>query len=178
MNDLQWLVRPAVASDRAALQAFSCAQPGAPWEEEVEAFVRDRLWEWASDPRAKSNDPRLLLLLESATGNLLGVAAHEKIVLLGPGKKEFAASRLHLLAIVRDWQGRRFGSGERVSDVMFSAALKDITDRVPPRHARVFAVVHEKNERSLKACRRHGFTEELDRVSPAYRRLLTAHKSA
>ncbi len=178
MSDPEWFIRSARASDRARLRTFTCAQPGVPWEEEVEAYIRNALWQWASDPHAKSNDPRLLLLLERATGRLLGVTAHEMTRLVGPDKKEFAATKLEVVALSRDWQGRRFGSGERASDVLFSAILKDIADRVPPRYARVFAIVHEKNERSLKVCRRHGFTEEMDRnpMSPSYRRLLTAHK--
>ncbi len=135
MSAPEWIVRPARASDRAALSAFSCARPGVPWEGEVEEFIQRPLWQWARDPHAKSNDPRLLLLLERATGKLVGVAAHERITLLGPDKEEFAATKLEVLAIS-----------------------------------------HEENERSLEVCRRHGFIEELSRVSPSYRRLLTAHK--
>jgi hypothetical protein len=37
----------------------------------------------------------------------------------------------------------------RASDVIMSAVMADIEHRVPPRHARVFAVVHEDNARML-----------------------------
>ncbi len=77
------------------------------------------------------------------------------------------------------WQGRCFNSGGRASDVLLSGALGDIAARVPPRKARVLAIVHEDNARSLAVCRRHGFTEELSRnpMSPFYRRLITAHRN-
>lgn len=156
MSAPEWIVRPARASDRAALSAFSCARPGVPWEEEVEEFIQKQLWQWATDPHAKSNDPRLLLLLERVTGKLVGVAAHERITLLGPDKEEFAATKLEVLAISCEWHGRRFESGERASDVLLSATLKDINERVPPQYRRVLAIVHEENERSLEVCRRHG----------------------
>jgi hypothetical protein len=77
-----------------------------------------------------------------------------------------------------EWQRRTFTNGERASDVLMSGVMTDVVARVPPRFARVMAVVHEDNLRSIKLCRKHGFTEELSRAEqlPSYRRLLTAHK--
>lgn len=57
--------------------------------------------------------------------------------------------------------------------VLMSSIVADVIARVPPRAARIFAVVHEDNARSLALCRRHGLTEELSRPHPAYRRLVT-----
>ena len=54
-----------------------------------------------------------------------------------------------------------------------AAAMTDINSRRPPRDARVFAVVHEDNTRSLAVLRRFGLTEEMSRPTPYYRRLIT-----
>ncbi len=58
-----------------------------------------------------------------------------------------------------------------------SAAMTDISTRVPPRDARVFAVVHEDNVRSIALCKRHGLVAEMSRATDLsrYRRLVTAH---
>lgn len=74
------------------------------------------------------------------------------------------------------WQGRRFVTGEHVSDVVMSAAMVDIQGRVPPRHARVFAVIHEANVRSIALARRHGLVHEMSRPAAAYRRFMTEHR--
>ena len=89
----------------------------------------------------------------------------------------FAATKLEVIAIARAWQGQRFSSGERASDVLMSAVMTDVSKRVPPRDAGVFAIVHEENSRSVDLCQRHGFTEELSRPESLsdYRRLVTAH---
>jgi hypothetical protein len=81
-----------------------------------------------------------------------------------------------VVAIARAWQGRRFHSGERASDVLMSAVMSDVSARVPPRDARVFAVLHEDNARSLALCRRYGLVEEMSRPHPHYRRVVTAHR--
>lgn len=56
--------------------------------------------------------------------------------------------------------------------------MTDIAQRVPPRDARVFAVVHEDNERSIALCKRHGLVAEMSRPNglPQYRRLITEHR--
>jgi hypothetical protein len=122
------------------------------------------------------NAPRLLLVFERVSGKLIGVAAHERTVLVDPQGKTIDATKLEVVAVRLDWQGRKFSSGERVSDVVMSAALADISSRVPARDARVFAVIHERNERSLRLCRRHGLTQEMSRPSPEYRRVVTPHR--
>jgi RimJ/RimL family protein N-acetyltransferase len=47
-----------------------------------------------------------------------------------------------------------------------------------PTDARVMAVIHQDNLRSLALCRRYGLTAELTRPHPAYRRLITESADA
>ena len=68
-----------------------------------------------------------------------------------------------------------FVTGERASDVLMSAVMTDVSARVPPRDARVFALVHEDNQRSIALCHRHGLVEEMSRPHPDYRRIVTQH---
>jgi hypothetical protein len=171
-----WRIRPARKRDRALLEAFACADQAVPWEAEVEDYVRGKLIDWAFEPLAEAKDPRVLLVFDRQTRELVGVAAHERTTLQHGADPPFPATKLEVVAIARAWQGRRFASGERVSDVMMAAVMTDISDRVPRRDERVFAVVHEKNVRSIGLCRRHGFIQELSRPHPAYRRLVTEHR--
>ncbi len=176
MSRPEWRIRIAKGKDRDALGGFVCADPKVSWEREVEHFIRHDLFDWAFDPFAGKNDPRLLFLFHRPSGELIGVAAHERTELRWGKEKPFAATKLEVVAIVRNWQGQRFTSGERVSDVLLSAVMTDVAGRVPPRHARVFALVHEKNSRSISALVRNGLVEELSRVDAHYRRLATAHR--
>jgi len=162
-------------TDRARLAAFKCADPSIAWQAEVENFVQDELFEWRYAPLAQEDDPRVLLLLNGE--ELIGVAAHEKIRVQSNGVM-LHASQLQVVAIATDWQGLANDDGQRVSDILMSGVMTDITARVPPRFARVMAVVHRDNQRSLRLCERYGFTEELSDPEelPEYRRLLTAHR--
>jgi hypothetical protein len=178
MSSAEWHIRAGKASDREVLAAFSCADPAHEWELEVEHFIQKQvLDEWALAPGAVDDDPRLLLGL-TAKGRLFGVAAHERVVLQRGDGTGFAATKLEVVALARSWQGRRFASGDRASDVLMSAVMNDVAGRVPPRDARVFAVVHEDNHRSLALCRRHGLVQELSRADSRYRRPITAHRTA
>jgi hypothetical protein len=106
------------------------------------------------------------------------VAAHEKVILQRADGTGFAATKIEVIALSTAWQGRSFTTGERASDVLMSALMTDIARRVPPRDARVFAIVHEDNSRSLSLLRRHGLTDELSRPAPQYRRPITPHRTA
>jgi hypothetical protein len=114
-----------------------------PWQVEVEAFVQRDVLKWALEPLAAAADPRLLLVFDRGSHELVGVAAHERQLLSGPDGS-FPATKLEVVAVARTWQGRRFGEsavdGPRVSDVVMSALMTDVSARVPPRDARVFAV--------------------------------------
>lgn len=172
-----WLIQIArnTKKDRALLESFSCADREVPWQVEVESYVRRSLAEWAFAPHARKQDPRLF---ERKTHEFVGVAAHERSTMTYKNNHSFAATKLEVIAIARAWQGQRFSSGERASDVLMSAVMADVSKRVPPRDAGVFAIVHEENSRSVDLCQRHGFTEELSRPESLsdYRRLVTAHQ--
>ena len=174
-----WRVRPAAPRDQKLLAAFRCADPTVPWQVEVEVFIQRDVLKWALDPFAAESDPRLLLVFDRRSNELVGMGAHERQVMSGPGGS-FPATKLEVVAVASAWQGRRFeegvGDGPRVSDVVMSAVMTDVSARVPPRDARVFAVVHEENARSLALCRRYGLVQELTRPGPSYRRLVTAHR--
>ncbi|GIG59852.1 hypothetical protein Lfu02_42240 [Longispora fulva] len=176
MTDRSWLLRAAKSDDDVLLSKFTCAEPSVGWQLEVQEFIRLGLADWAFDPHAVEGDPRLLLALHAPSGELAGVAAHERTILQAVSGETFAATKLEVVALAAAWQGRRFESGERASDVLMSAVMTDISARVPPRDARVFAIVHEDNLRSLALLRRYGFVEELSRPHPEYRRVITAHK--
>jgi hypothetical protein len=176
MSGREWKVRAARVEDRRLLEGFVCVRAGLAWEVEVERFIQRELFDWAFDALAQAQDPRLLLLVHKKSKALVGVAAHERTQLRYGKRRVFSATKLEVLAVARAWQGRRFSAGERVSDVSMSAVMSDVSARVPHRDARVFAIVHEQNARSLAPCVRHGFVDELSRVHPEYRRLMTAHR--
>jgi hypothetical protein len=176
MSEPEWRIRSGQPTDRDLLASFACADPAIDWQTEVEQFIRTQLIDWAFDPNAASGDPRLLVAFVAATGELLGAAAHEQVILQGGDGARFNATKLEVLAIAIAWQGRRFGTAERASDVLMSAVMTDVSARVPPRDARVFALVHEDNQRSSALCRRHGLVEEMSSPSPHYRRIVTAHR--
>jgi hypothetical protein len=181
-----WLVRVATPEDSDLLAAFACIGPSAGssggdvWEREVEEFIRTQLASWAFDPYAQDGDPRLLLVVTTEAGELVAVGAHERVTLHDAVSGErLAATKIEVVAVATAWQGRRFtaddgeAAGPRVSDVLMSAIMADVAARVPPRDARVLAVVHQDNSRSLALCHRYGLTEELTRPHPSYRRLIT-----
>jgi hypothetical protein len=149
------------------------------WQAEVEDFVREVLFDWRYAPLAQDNDPRVLMLFHAKSNELIGIAAHERIILQARDLT-FSTTKLEVVATTTNWQSRTFKTGERASDVLMSAVMADVVARVPPRAARVMAVVHEDNVRSIKLCRKHGFTEELSRPDQLskYRRLMTEHMAA
>ena len=136
MSEPEWHIRSGQPSDRDLLAVFACADPAVDFEAEVEQFIRAQLIDWAFDPHAADGDPRLLLAFITASGELFGVAAHER-VMLGDGETRFDATKLEVAALARPWQGYRFNTGERASDVLMSAVMTDVSARVPPRDARI-----------------------------------------
>jgi hypothetical protein len=170
-----WRIRPGSPDDRELLASFACADPAIRWQAEVQQFIQVQLTDWAFDPQAADGDPRLLLALTTA-GDLFGVAAHERVILQAGDGTCFPATKLEVVGVALKWQGRSFPTGERASDVLMSAVMADVSSRIPPRDARVFAIVHEDNYRSLAICHRHGLTEEMSRPHPSYRRVVTPHK--
>jgi hypothetical protein len=177
MTTTGWRVRTGHPDDRQLLASFECADNAVMWQAEVERFIQSGLADWTFDPHAAEGDPRLLLAFAEA-GDLFGIAAHERATLRAADGSQFHATKLEVIAIALKWQGRTLSSRERASDVLMQAVMNDVRARVPPRDARIFAVVHEGNHRSIAVCRRHGITEEMSRPHPNYRRLVTPHKSA
>jgi hypothetical protein len=175
MTGAGWRIRSGSRSDRELLASFACADPAVRWQAEVERFIQTQLADWAFDPYAAEGDPRLLLAF-AAAGDLFGVAAHERVTLQAGDGIQFHATKLEVVAVALKWQGRSFPTGERASDVLMSALMIDVSARVPPRDARVYAIVHEDNHRSIAVCRRHGITEEMSRPHPSHRRIVTPHK--
>jgi hypothetical protein len=175
MTRAGWRIRPGRPVDRALLASFACADRAIRWQAEVEQFIQAQLTDWAFDPYAGEGDPRLLLAF-TAAGDLFGVAAHERVTLQAGDGTSFPATKLEVVGVALKWQGSSFPTGERASDVLMSAVMTDVSSRVPPRDARVYAIVHEDNHRSLAVCRRHGLTEEMSRPHPSYRRIVTPHK--
>jgi hypothetical protein len=144
---------------------------------EVEQYIRNQLIDWTFGPHAVAGDPRLLLVFATSTNELVAVAAHERQVMGSQDGRRFDVTKLEVAAVALSWQGRRFATGDRVSDVLMSALMADISARVPSRDARVYAIVHQNNGRSIALCRRYGITEEMSSPSPSYRRLVTQHKT-
>jgi hypothetical protein len=177
MTATGWRVRAGHPGDRQLLASFECADNAVTWQAEVERFIQSGLADWAFDPHAAGGDPRLLLAFAEA-GDLFGIAAHERATLQAGDGGQFHATKLEVIAIALKWQGRTLSRGERASDVLMQAVMNDVAARVPPRDARIFAVVHEDNHRSIAVCRRHGITEEMSRPHPNYRRLVTPHRRA
>ena len=173
MIEEAWHVRVACADDADLLHRFRCAADHRGWQREVERFVRHDLLDWGLDKHAAAADPRVLLLT-TPSGELVGVAAHEHAALAALDGRRIEATKLQVVALSVLWQGKRFESGARASDVLMSGAMTDISARRPPRDARVFAVVHEDDTRSLAVLRRFGLTEELSPPAPHYRRLITS----
>lgn len=154
MTKPPWLLRNArrTQRDRARLAAFQCADDESPFTLEVEHFIRDSVYDWAFAPGAQVDDPRLLLLFERESGQLIGVAAHERHPLLDRDGKAFSATKLEVVALARSWQGKTFTTGERASDVLMSGVMADVTNRVPKRYARIYAHLHEgKHLRRIRA---------------------------
>jgi hypothetical protein len=176
MTGAGWRIRPGSPGDRELLVSFTCADPAVRWQVEVEQFIQEQLAEWAFDPHAADGDPRLLLAF-TAAGDLFGVAAHERVTLQADDGARFHATKLEVAAIALKWQGRSFPTGERASDILMSAVMTDVSARIPPRDARVYAIVHDDNHRSIALCRRHGLTEEMSRPHPSYRRIVTPHRT-
>jgi hypothetical protein len=176
MTETAWVVRVADESDRKLLKRFSCADPKVRWSLEVQEEIRWRLLDWAKEGAATEYDSRVLLVFDRASQKLVGVAAHERVFLGTTEADKIAATKLHLVGVAKAWQGKSFSTRERVSRVVMNAMMTDIAARVPSRDARLYAIVHEDNVRSLALCKRFGLVHEIERLDPHYVRLVTASR--
>lgn len=104
---------------------------------------------------------RLLVFHEGE--RLLAVAGHQEEHLLsagdGPVYAAIEATRLQVLALSRDDQGRRLANGGRVSDLVLMTLLDDA---LAGRDARVLtAIVARENLRCLTLLERHGLRSQI-----------------
>ena len=91
MSEPEWRIRSGQLADHDLLSSFDCANPAIEFEVEVEHFIRTQLIDWTFAPGAADDDPRLLLALVRATGELFGVAAHELVIFQGSDGSLFKA---------------------------------------------------------------------------------------
>jgi hypothetical protein len=96
MIDGPWRLHVAKPGDRPLLSQFTCADKSIEWQREVEEFIQLGLADWAFDPHAVSGDPRLLLALHTRSGDLVGVAAHERVFLQDGTGQKFPATKSKL----------------------------------------------------------------------------------
>lgn len=169
----EWRVRVSRPQDESLLASFRCADPATAHQVAVENVVRSSVLKWALDPGAADDDPRLLLTVLDTSGELVGIAAHERTTFESAGQQRTDATKLEVVALPAAWQGRRFESGVRASDVVMFTALTDILSREPTRNLHVVAYVHEENQRSPGLLQRHGFTQEIPCRKPGFRLLST-----
>lgn len=147
------VVRPATEADEGMLAEFRCST--GPWyEQDVESFVRRRALENAL---ALSGDYRLLLTIEGE--RLVCCAAHHGELLFRDDGNPIVATRLHLLAIAVEDQGRKLDDGTRLSDAVVATL---IADALEIREVSVLtAVVALDNLRSMSLCERHGLRSQV-----------------
>jgi hypothetical protein len=135
------------------LEGFHCST--GPWyEREVEEYVRARVLREALE---KPADYRLLLVLDD--GRLTGCMAHALEVLLEDAGPAIVATRLHLLAMSIEDQGRRLEDERRLSDLVVQTL---ISDAFQTRETGVLtAVVARENLRSIALCERNGLRSQV-----------------
>jgi hypothetical protein len=149
------VVRPATAADAGLLAGFQCST--GPWyEQDVESFVRERALEQAL---ALSDAYRLLLVLEGKRP--IGcMAHHHEMLLTGDGRSSpIFATRLHLLAIATDDQGRKLDDGTRLSDKLMTTLIADALET--RGNAVLTGIVALENLRSMALCERHGMRSQV-----------------
>jgi ribosomal protein S18 acetylase RimI-like enzyme len=148
------LVRAAEEADAPALASFRCST-GPEFEQEVEAFVRDHAL-----PRALDGDCRLLLVLER--DRMIACVGHRpESLITRRGEMVYPRpfTRLHLLALALDQQGRRLDDGRRLSDLVMATLIFDALDTRGEQA--LTAIVARDNLRSIALCERHGLRSQV-----------------
>jgi hypothetical protein len=148
------VVREARESDDDALAGFSCST--GPWfEDEVEHHIRvDAL----ACALASDGPLSYRLLLFEEDGKLCAVGAHQpEFITLSTGTV-LPATRLVVLGLSLDCQGRVTADGERYSDVALSGLMRDALMRNDSDV--LTTLVALENARSQRLCRRVGLTSE------------------
>jgi hypothetical protein len=158
-------VRPVEERDGPSLAAFACST-GAHYEDEVEQFIRTSALTCGLVGRPRSGY-RLLVVLERE--RLIAVGGYRPEMLLVEVEREEEtkyifrgdpATRLHVLALSLEQQGRRLPDGRRMSDLVMQTLMADALGK---REEMVLtAVVARDNLRSLALCTRHRLTSQIE----------------
>jgi hypothetical protein len=152
--------------DLPALREFRCSL-GNDWEQEVEDQIRQHLGQAHLDHSGGEGDPRMILVREKATEQILGVAAHWA----EPAKPRVGAviidlqiTYLEVIAVSLDARQSLVhleGDGEPLTfgEFVYELALQDIRAR-PDRQPILFARVDQRNVISLRFCNKVGLDIE------------------
>jgi hypothetical protein len=150
----------ATSYDADALAGFACSS-GAPFEDEVERYVREQASRDAEHAR-RTGGPYRLLVFETGEAELVAVGAHTAVSLRLPGahRESVPLVKLVVVALARSWQGRRLAGGERLSDAVLTAMIA----HARRTHGRdvVAGIVARRNYPSLSLCRRNGLTTQFE----------------
>lgn len=183
------VVRPLREADAEELVGFVCAN-GLWFEEDVEWYIRNRLWgdhlnrRWEEGRDELSHVDHRLLGLFSDDHGLVGVCAHEQLFAALSGEN-LIITRLQVSAVVAAWQGAVLvdqepdhrGRRVTVGKYMAMARLADALGRgrtqttacvVDPRAPFAEGVVARDNERSLRICDYLGLRHEQDDPDPRF----------
>jgi hypothetical protein len=156
--------RPVEERDGPALASFRCSN-GVVHEDEVETFVRH-----SALARALAGETlyRLIVVLERE--RLIAVAGHHPELLLAEtiertesSQRTFRgtpATRLHVLALSLEHQGRQLADGRRLSDLVMATLIAEACG--DQESAVLTALVAKDNVRSLALCARHGLTSQIE----------------
>jgi hypothetical protein len=156
-----FVVRVAEEHDGDALSGFACSS-GAAYEDDVERFIRTTAAQHAKEP---SDLFRLLLIFERR--RLAGCMAHVPEGLLVKPRSLILATRLQVLALSTQDQGRILPDGRRLADLALSTLLADALDTREPEV--LTAIVARDNIRSLAVCERHGLRSQVPHGSDCVR---------
>ncbi len=149
--------REATGYDADALARFSCSL-GAPFEDEVETYVRRRALAAAEHARKTGGSYRLLVF--EADRRLVGVTAHQAVELRLPEAKPLAVVKLVVLAVELNWQGTRLATGASIADAVLAATVAH--GRATHERTMFCGIVARGNFRSLRVCERNGLTTQLE----------------
>ncbi len=138
--------------DADLLAGFSCST-GQWFEDEVERHIRVDAFRRGTD----HEDPyRLLLFFKD--DDLWAVGAHQPEELEMTSGDSLMTTRLVVLAVALEYQGRRSESGDRYGEVALASLIQDA---VQYRNTRtVTCLIAHENVRSQRLCRRRGLTSE------------------
>jgi ribosomal protein S18 acetylase RimI-like enzyme len=163
MAELAEPLRPARILDTSKkhkeLRGFSCGRKGRVWEDAVNGWV-------GRVCRAETTEPQLVLMLEDANGQVVGLSSVKPRALqpLLYVKPLLDLPYIHMIGTDHRHHGKRLKDESSPGDALLTATLEHIREAsgggLLPH---VWAFVHPKNDASHKLFERHRFGE----LSPA-----------